>query len=233
MRAVVGFLVSIALAICLLGATWATYPSSALPWNLETARFAQMEQAANGLEAYPFLTMIDERAQAASWSAWIQDRSAKSEIFRLGANRMLQKLVKLSAAVIGGILLAFSVRFVAKAVFGKARGHNWLLGRLALVLIAAFVVSFLLPVAVANHVMTMIYSLPLLIGFIIASTGKDKQAPPPAAPPYGAGPFGPPPGYGPQGSYPQGPYSGGPGPYQPGPYSGGPGYGPQGPGQPQ
>lgn len=245
LRSVIGFLVSIVLAVALLVPTWVTFPTSAMPWNLQYASFEKMERATRDLEAYPFLTVLDERVQAASWRAWIDDRSAKSEIFLIGANRMTLKLAKLSAAVFGGILLAFVVRWIAKAVFSRVRGYSRLTGRLALILMGAFVLSFLLPVVIANHPGALLYSVPLLVGFVIASTGKDPQAAQQDAQvapiPYGVGPFGPPPGHGAhggQGAYPgygaspggQGAYPGGQGAYPGGQVAspGGPGPGPQG-----
>lgn len=227
-RSVVGFLVAIALAVAILVPVWALFPSAALPQNLTFATSAQMRSATEALEAYPFVTMLDETSQVRSWRLWVDDGTAKSTIFLIGANRMQGKLVKLTAAVFAGILLAFVVRIVAKFVFTKARGYNFLLGRLALLLAGAFIVSFLLPVAICNHPTALVFSLPLAIGFGIASTGKDPQSGSQgSAPiPQGAVPFGPPPGYGAQGGQPG--YGAQPG-Y--GPQGGQPGYGAQG-GQP-
>ncbi len=212
-RSILGFVVSFVLAMLLLGVVWATFPGSASPDSLRGATFAQMEQATKDMESYPFVSALDENSQVRSWRTWIDDRSAKSSIFMIGANRMQGKLLILSAAVIGGIFLAFLVRIIAKVVFSKPRAQalSPLLGRLALLLFGAFIVAFLLPVAIANHPMALIFSIPLAIGFGIASTGKD---PPPApSPPIlaGVGPFAPP-GHG-QGGFPQGGFPGGQGGY--------------------
>jgi len=208
---VIGFVVAFALAVAVLVPVWAMFPASASPDRFNAATTRQdFQRAAADLEAYPFVSIIDENAQMWSWRSWAKEGGTGASTWRIGAERMQGKLLKLTGAVFGGIVLAFLVRLIAKAVFSKpAQGYSYFRGRLALILFGAFLISFLLPVGICNSPGALIFSIPLLIGFIIASTGKDPAAQPaaPAPIPYGVGPFGPP-GQGgyPQGGYPQGGY---------------------------